>query len=323
MILTVTLNPVLDKTLYLDRFPHGQISRSNRVENVAGGKGINVTRQLHCLGVQSVASGFLGGKVGDIIEQLMTDEGLSHDFVRVNDTTRMGVTILETDTGVQTSVFEPGHRVTDDEIGQLRDKVESCLEPRDGAERSDVDWLVCSGTVPCGGMDDLYADLIRIANAHNIPVVLDTYPEPLAIGIREKPFMVKPNVKEYLQTFCGPGRCQQTEASEEEIVGWLRNLRTLGVRLIVITQGEKPAYVAFHDRAWRVTQPSVESTNPTGSGDATVAGILYGFVQNWDIEDTLRFGIAAGVANARVWEVAASTLEEINGLVDFVKVEPL
>ncbi|MBI3919945.1 MAG: 1-phosphofructokinase family hexose kinase [Armatimonadetes bacterium] len=321
MILTVTLNPMLDRTLHLERFPVGQISRSSKVANVAGGKGINVSRQLRLLGEDTLATGFLGGEIGAIVEGLMSKEGVAHDFLHVRDTTRIGFTVLETSTGVQTSILEPGPRVEPEEIERLKRQVAGWIESgRNGAR---IDWLVCSGTTPCEGMDDLYADLIRVAHRHKVKVVLDTYPTPLALGLREKPFLVKPNVREYEMTF-GPHRKDAAMPwSDTESLHALAHLRSFGVQCAVITHGEQEAFVSFGELVWRITPPRVECVNPTGSGDSMIAGLLHGLVRNWDIERTLLFGMAAGAANARTWKVAASTLEEITELVPGVVMERL
>ena len=321
MILTVTPNPMLDKTLFLERFPLGEISRTERVLNVAGGKGINVSRQLKFLGVDSLATGFLGGKIGEIIAGLLDAEGVSHDFVWVDGTTRIGFTVLETSTGIQTSVFEPGHKVTGEEVERLKDKVRSRLQAAQGKSR--VEWLICSGTVPCSGMDDLYADMLRAARESNVPVILDTYGPPLRLAIGEKPFLVKPNVKEYLETFPHGDDPAPEKLSEDAAVEALRHLRDLGAKIAVISAGGSPAYASDGEHVWRAAPPAVTCVNPTGSGDAFIAGMVYGLSHCWEFEQSLRWGIAAGAANARRWEVACSSKEEISQLAADVLIERL
>jgi len=322
MILTVTPNPMLDKTLHLEQFPHGQISRTDRVLNVAGGKGINVSRQLIYLGVESVATGFLGGRIGEIINALLEKEGIKRDFVQVEDTTRIGFTVLETSTGVQTSVFEPGHRVTQSEAKQLQGKVIGMLQRSPKGDRS-VEWLVCSGTVPCEGMEDFYVAILRAARETGIPVVLDTYGAPLSLGVGERPFLVKPNVKEYVETFGSETGVETADWGERAAIAALARLRGFGATAAVITDGENPAYASYGEHIWRVTPSRFRCVNATGSGDAFIAGLLYGLTKSWDCESALRFAVASGAANARRWEVACSSMAEILSVASDVRMEQL
>ena len=118
MITTVTLNPMLDKTVYVDTIRRGEVQRASKIETVVGGKGVNVSRQLRRLGMQNVATGFVGGEVGTLIERLLDEEGIAHDFVRIAGMTREGVTYRESD-GTATAIFEPSHKVTRRETEQL------------------------------------------------------------------------------------------------------------------------------------------------------------------------------------------------------------
>jgi len=309
MVTTVTLNPMLDKTIYIDRLQVGTIMRSRQAESAAGGKGINVSRQLKYLGVDTVASGFLGGEIGTIIEHLLQQESIKSDFVHIGDTTRIGVTILETSTGTSTAIFEPGHRVTADEIEQLKAKCQSFVHISD--------WMVLSGSVPCNGMDMLYKELIEMASGQNVKVALDTYHQPLLYGIEAQPFMIKPNVKESEETFSIRLR------SERDVLAFIKQLREKEIPLIVITNGGHPAYVCFDNNIWRVIPPAVKPVNPVGSGDTMIAAMIFGFISHWQIEDVIRFGVAAGAANASVWRIAACHRQEIDALVPQVKLELL
>ena len=139
MITTVTLNPMLDKTVSVDGVRRGAVSRASGVSMVVGGKGVNVSRQLRRLGEETVATGFVGGEIGSMLERLLDGEGIPHSFVRIAGMTREGVTYLEPD-GTMTSVFEPPGRVTAPEAEHL---LEECR-----ALAGNSDWVVCSGSSP-------------------------------------------------------------------------------------------------------------------------------------------------------------------------------
>ena len=164
MVTTVTLNPMLDKTIYVDRVRHGEITRATKREMVPGGKGINVARQLTRFGVEAVATGFMGGKIGEMVEQFLDEEGVKHDFVHIEDCTREGITIFETSTGAATGVFEPPHRVSVSETELLKEKSEALMEKSE--------WLVLSGSTPHSELDFFYEEVIDKANKANCKVVI-------------------------------------------------------------------------------------------------------------------------------------------------------
>ncbi len=305
MITTVTLNPMLDKTVYVDAVRPGEIVRSSRVECVVGGKGINVSRQLQRLGCDTLATGFAGGEIGALMNRLLDEEGLSHGFIRVAGLTREGVTYRDPN-NVQTSVFEPPHRVTVQEADAL---VSLC---RSLAGKSS--WLVCSGSSPSPEADGVFRDIITIAHEAGIPSVLDSYGDAFRAALPAVPVLVKPNKDEYEQTFGKPLK------SDEDFRMALESLLRLGITYCIITAGSSPFYAATRDGIWKVTPPAVKAVNPTGSGDSMIAGILCGLTHGWDFERCLSFSAAAGAANARVWEVASSSPEEIVALEGGVEV---
>ncbi|MEK6571266.1 MAG: 1-phosphofructokinase family hexose kinase [Bacteroidota bacterium] len=309
MVTTVTLNPMLDKTIYVDRLRHGEITRAAKREMVPGGKGINVARQLTRFSVESVATGFMGGEIGEMVERFLDEEGVRHDFVHIKDCTREGITIFETTTGISTGIFEPGHQVSHLESELLKEKCERLLEKSE--------WLVLSGSTPYGELDFFYKELIEKANRTRCRVVLDSYGNAFKLGVGAKPFMVKPNLKEFEQTF---GVRLNSESAILEQLEWLE---TSGVSLAILTETEKPFYVRYLGRRWRVTPPAIHMVNPVGSGDAFVAGTIFGILQQWDLERTIRFATAAGAVNASRWAVVDVSVQEAEDLAPKVVLEAI
>ena len=128
MITTVTLNPMLDKTVRLQRITVGQITRAEQVSSIVGGKGVNVARQLHRLGCPAQATGVWGGEVGAQLDRLLTAEGVRHHFVPIGAMTREGVTYLDAE-GVMTCIFEPPHTITPAEADALLSALSTLLSP--------------------------------------------------------------------------------------------------------------------------------------------------------------------------------------------------
>ena len=306
MITTVTLNPMLDKTVFVNGIRHGAIVRATGIAMVVGGKGVNVSRQLTRLGAETVATGFLGGEIGALLERLLDAEGIAHNFIRVAGMTREGVTYLD-EAGVMTSVFEPPHAVTADEVHQLH---ATCTEL---IQKST--WVVCCGSSPSPTADRLYQDVIREARARGKQTALDSYGAPLRAGIAAVPDLLKINRHEYEQTSGAKA------GSEAEVRTALDVLRAAGIRRVILTDGERAVYAADDSSVWKVVPPSIRSVNPTGSGDSMLAGMLFGIGQGWDMPVWLAFGVAAGAANAAVREVSSASRATIDGLLD--RIHPL
>ena len=296
MITTVTLNPMLDKTVHVSALNRGKVHRALKVDVVVGGKGVNVSRQLRRLGGSTLATGFVGGDVGVTIERLLEQEGLPHRFVRVKGLTREGVTYLELD-GTWTAVFEPPHQVTAAECGELLDLCRSL-------ERQ-TSWFVCSGSSPCQPSDGVFAELVGHARVAGIKTALDSYGQAFALAVGATPTLVKLNREEFEQTFA------RTLTGEQDICDALCGLLARGINYAILTDGARPLYVAHGREVWKVVPPEIRSVNPTGSGDSMTAGMLFGLVQHWEFDRILRFGTAAGASNAGMWQVADSSMEEI------------
>ena len=236
----------------------------------------------------------------------MTDESIEHDFVRTQAATREGLTYLEPD-GTWTAVFEPPLRVEQSSVQELNKKISNLA--------SKSTWIVCGGSSPGNEADDIFYEALVLAHRYGISSVLDSYGRAFELGLKAQPTLVKPNKREFESTF------HQSLTTESDHVLAIRFLLDQGARYSILTDGGHVFYAGIHGHFWKVTPPAMQTVNPTGSGDALVAGILYGFHQSWKFERCLAFGAAAGAANARVWEVANSSLQDILSLEASVRIQ--
>ena len=308
MITTVTLNPMLDKTVYVEAIHRGKVQRASRVEAIVGGKSVNVSRQLSRLGCETLATGFIGGEVGILIERLLKEEGIANDFIHIADMTREGVTYREID-GTVTAVFEPPHRVSQREVIQLVSHVQSMI-PRS-------EWVICSGSSPCSETDDVFEEIISSARRQSINTVLDSYGTACRHAAEAGPTILKMNKEEFEQTF------EKKIVKEDDYTVAFNEMFNKGVSRVIVTDGPRPIYAGTGGTRVRITPPKIIAVNPTGSGDSMIAGILYGHMNGWDCSKALIFGAAAGAANAQKWDVATSSLEEITALEPYVAIETL
>ncbi len=309
MILTVTPNPMLDKTLWVSSFTPGVTHRATRAVTIGSGKGINVSRALLALGEQTLATGFLGGYTGAQVRKLLDDENIPHDFVEVTGLSRVGFTVFDDEREDYTAVFEPGPELRQQEVDTLVEKVQRLL-PRCRA-------LALCGSMPSAGFDDLYFRLIELAKAVNVPVFLDSYKEPLRQGLKAHPDFLKPNREEVLRTF---GIDIREPRSMKEM---LRELAQAGAQWIFLTDGARKAGVYAQSQCYLATPPKIDVVNTLGGGDAMLAAFLYGWLRKMATEDLIRFTIAAGAVNAEDFMPGFADLNRIVLMAKNAVIEPL
>lgn len=304
MILTVTPNPMLDKTLYVPAFTPSATHRAQRSITIGSGKGINVTRALSQLGESTLATGFLGGYTGAQVRKLLEEEKLPHDFVETANLTRIGFSVFAAGHTDYTAVFEPGPELRIEEVEQLVEKVTQLL-PRCQA-------LALCGSMPCAGFDDLYLRLRQAAQMLGVPVFLDSYKEPLRLALAAQPEFLKPNRDEALQTFGIDIR------APHGMEAMLHALMPFGARWIFLTDGARKIGVYAQGQTYFATPPPINYVNGLGSGDAMVAAFLFGWLRKMPPEELIRFTVAAGAVNAEAFMPGFADLSRIQVLAKHV-----
>ena len=296
MIVTVTLNAAMDRTLTVPNFQRGQRHRASAGLPLAGGKGINVARALKALGVPVVATGLAGGQTGTRIVERLTGESILNDFVRIEGESRTTTAVVDPTSGTYTEINEWGPAVKPEELETLREKLEYLSQ---GAE-----LVVFAGSLPRDVADDFYADAIHELARRQIPSALDCEGEALRHGVEAEPFLVSPNQRE-AEALVG-----QEFHDDEDFVMGLDQIAEMGARNVLVTT-EFGCYALLREerttRRYRVETPNVEPVSTVGAGDSLLAGFLAAHVAGRSQEDALRAGVAAG---------AASTLELGAGLFD-------
>jgi tagatose 6-phosphate kinase len=306
-VLTVTLNPAVDKSLFCRGAITGDNVRARRMVDLAGGKGVNVARGLKALGVEARALAVLGGFPGRYVEHLMAEEGLAGMTVPIADTTRHAITLLEEETGEYLHVLEPGPDVTDTEVDALREAYERALV---GAR-----LVLISGSVPQASLAWLPAELVLRARHAKVEVWLDASGDSLLRGVTAKPSLVKPNRAEVEVLVGRPCRTQ------EEAVAAVREVAALGVPRVVLSLGEQGIVAWWEGETLRATAPPAAERCAIGSGDALVAGMAAARLAGESAADVLRWGAACGAANAETWLPTQFTREAAQSWLPQVRVE--
>ena len=221
MIVTVTLNAALDRSLTVPTLQLGQRHRASEVLTLAGGKGINVARALKRLDVPVVATGLAGGRTGTRIVEELTSEAILNDFVRIRDESRTSTLVVDPTSGRQTEINEWGPKVTETELGMLMDKLRYLSR---GAEA-----VVFAGSLPRGVAETFYGEAARELGRRGIRVALDTEGEPLRHGLEAEPWLVSPNQQEAEQLV------GQELFDDEDFLMALDSIAELGARNVHIT----------------------------------------------------------------------------------------
>jgi 1-phosphofructokinase/tagatose 6-phosphate kinase len=296
MIVTVTLNAAVDRTLTVPNFQPGHRHRASASLTSAGGKGINVARALKELEAPVIATGLAGGRAGDRIIEELASEAILNDFVRISDESRTSTAVVDPTAGMLSEIYEWGPAVRAEELEMLLDKLRYLSRV--------ASFVVFSGSLPRDVEDDFYAEAIRDLNRRGVQCVLDCEGEPLRIGVEAEPFLVSPNQRE-AESLVG-----QEFSDEEDFVMALDAIADLGARNVLITQ-ETSCFGLFREdrrvRRFRASVARIDPIAPVGAGDVLLAGFLAVRFNGGPLDEALR--IAVGAAAASVLELGAGRFD--------------
>jgi 6-phosphofructokinase 2 len=281
-VVTVTLNPTIDKSASIDKVEAEKKLRCGPPGFEPGGGGINVSRALAILGKSSTAFHTSGGPLGKALESLLEDGEIHTRPYSVKQWTRENLTIYEESSGEQYRFGMPGPELSEREWRGCLESIES-IEPN-------PEILVASGSLPPGAPSDFYGRLARIARKTGASMVLDTSGEALIKGAEEGVFMLKPNRRE-LRTLINE---ENEDLSEEAMAREL--IRSGKCSVVVVSMGSEGAIVSSEEGTRRLSAPSVSVRSKVGAGDSMVAGMVYGMAMDWPIMESIRFGVGAGAA---------------------------
>jgi len=308
MILTVTLNAAIDNIWTIDDFNIGSIFRANNgvPQRVPGGKGINVARVINALGENVLATGFIGGYTGELINKLIIEEKIDQEFIFVKGESRENLIIVDLIKKTETVINGMGPDISPSEIEKFRDIF---------LKKILISEVIClCGSLPPGVPKDFYADMIIEANKLNRPVILDTSKEPLSEGIISKPLMIKLNTKEISEVL--PDYIIE---SDNDIINAAKYFLEKGIKSIVITKGAEGAILCTQNDFWKIIPPKVNVLNSVGSGDAFVGGCAVAIAKGRTILDAAILGTASGAGNAETLIAGDVSYDRIQELIDKVE----
>ncbi len=306
MIITVTANAAVDKTLTVPNFQTGFRHRASESLTLPGGKGVNIARVLMALGEPAVITGLVGGRAGQQIVEGLQREDFLNDFVRIGGESRTSTAVVDPTTMTQTEIIEYGPVVTAQELAAFLDKIEYLAK---GAR-----YLLLAGSLPRKVPEDFYAGVMHRVRKYRCYVVLDSAGEPLRLGMRGRPHLVCPNRRE-AEDLVG-----HEFHDDEDVVDATARICDMGARNVII-KTEHGCVARFHvGRRQRVFRGSITPVEPVvstvGSGDAFLAGFVGARFRKLDLVECIRHGLAAGAANTLRYGAGVLDADDVRRLLD-------
>jgi 1-phosphofructokinase/tagatose 6-phosphate kinase len=312
VIITVTLNAAIDKTLSVPNFRLGRRHRTVEQTTMAGGKGVNIARALKSLDQPVVATGFAGGPTGTRIVEQLTEESILNDFVRIREESRTNTAVLDPTTGEQTEINERGPAITAKELEIFVDKLVYLAR---GAE-----IVVFAGSLPRGVEVDTYAVLIREVRKLGVTTIVDTDGEPLRQAVRAEPTVISPNVNE-AEELVG-----HEFNDDEDLLYAIREMAQIGPGEAIMTTPDGCLACLRTDAGQQLLRARIEpreAVATVGSGDAFLAGFVAARYGGRAPEECLRFGVACGAESTQRLGAGLIDPREAERLTAEVEVERL
>lgn len=282
-IVTLTLNPVIDKSVSVAGISPNTKLRCSSPTYDAGGGGINVSRALKKLGMESLCMYLAGGPTGEHLHQILDKTGIDQLVVPIKGWTRDNLAVTDTTTNLQYRFGVPGPQVVKEEWETLLIELEKNLE--------EGDYLVASGKLPPGMPDDFYVLVAEIAKSKKVRFILDTSGAALIKATKSKVFMLKPNLGE-LSTLCGV-----TSISAMELEPLAKKfLEEHDCEILVVSLGPKGALLATKDLIEHIPAPTVLQKSTIGAGDSMVAGMVVSLLKGKTYSEMVKYGVACGTA---------------------------
>ncbi len=305
MILTVTLNPLLERRFLYDTIKIDSPNRGGVEQLKAGGKGINVSRQLNLLGIDNLALTFLGGMNGKVLRNVLTEEGIKISVIKTKSDTREAAIILDNSTKTITSYFSENSSISLEEIEEFKRKLEKMIR--------NCEMVVFSGSSPSIEANSIFPFGIKLANEYGKFSILDTYGEHLNASLEAVPTIIHNNVNEIESSL----NCSLS--NEKEKMEFLSGLYNKGIKQVYLTDGPNPFYISNFDFHYKVEIPKIETLDSTGSGDCFTAGIIYGLHKNLTFEENVIVASSLGIVNASRFDISKVNIQEIDKYKKLIK----
>lgn len=305
MILTLTINPAIDRNFTADRLAFEDRGYILASSESAGGRGINASRLIHTFGGQTFAIATAGGKLGGKFEALLRNESFPVEVIPIANDMRSNLTISDRH-GLSVKLNELGPEIDEAELKLVGQSVKAHL---DGAS-----WLMLCGSIPPSVDIHFYCKLIELAREHGVKSLLDTDGDALLHGLEARPSVVTPNQQEAERLL------NRALITRPHFLEAAERLHEMGSEAVVLSLGARGAVVKFDGGLFEVIPPRIDAVCPIGSGDALSAAFTWAAEQGKDLVDATRWGVAAGTASAKLPGLRTADLEQTRDVYKHVEV---
>ena len=305
MILTLTVNPAIDRTITVDRLAFEDRAYIRSSKDSAGGRGINAAHVIHSFGGDTLAIVPVGGGSGARFQEFLQIFGFPVEVVRIRKEVRTNFTITDAH-GLTVKLNEAGPSLEKAELAQLEKVIRSKLEA--------AKWLMICGSLPPGVPPDFYARLIAAARKRNVKTLLDTDGEALREGVAARPTVVTPNQPEAERLL------NAALLTRHHFLQAAERIQKMGAESVILSLGSRGAVGAFSGRMIEVIPPRIDVVSPIGAGDAMAAAFLWAMQKKDDYNNALRWGVAAGTASARLPGMRFASVDQAKEIFEQVEV---
>lgn len=308
MILTIDLNPILEKTYYMEKLLPKVETEAEKAIYKSGGPGINCAQALNKFNLDAYSIGFLGGLSGIYIINNLRDQGINCNFIQIKDETKTSISLVENNIFLS-KITEPSPRVTREELGSFYELYKNTI--------SDCDIVCGLGSLPTGTPEEIYFDLISLSNSMNKAFLLETTGLELKYGIEAKPYMVKLNLHEL------ENLTHLKLNFENEIIKAANYILEKGIELVVIDLNEKGSIVLNKDRGYRLELNNLPDKLLNTDSGYMLAGYALGIDKDYDMEVTMKLGQAFRVAYGLAENINDIDMSDIKRIMGNVTIMPI
>lgn len=304
-VVTVTMNPAVDKTVLVDQIELAGLNRIKEVRMDAGGKGINVAKVLASFGIHTSALAVAGGYQSRLLRDKLEQAGITCGFEEALGETRVNLKVVDESTRQTTEFNERGIQADEAVLTRFTARFAAALE--------DTQYAVIGGSLPPGAPADYYRMLIEEAHKRQVPVILDADGPAFAEGVEAKPYAIKPNLHE-LELYFG-----RRLEDEGELVSAVRELiRIKGIKLVLVSMGGDGSILISGTEAYRARPFPIRPLSTVGAGDSMVAAMVYSLLSGRTLEEMARITSAAGTITASKPGTQVCSIEEVVAKLDQV-----
>jgi 1-phosphofructokinase family hexose kinase len=309
MVLTVTLNPLLERRYSFNKIKFNAENRLGKKILRAGGKGINVSRQLNKLGIENIALTFTGGVNGKLFKEILRNDGISFADIQTKEETRDAAIVIESSNNQLSTFFSENISISEAEANTFITKMEKMI--------ATCEIVVFAGSSPCKTTDSIITKGIEIASKLDKISICDTYGSHLQKCIHASPSIIHNNVEEIESSL------NTTLKTKSDKLSILNEFYSKGIKQAFITDGSKPFYSSNFDFHYKVTVPKIEVADSTGSGDSFVAGVAYGWHNKLTFEEQLAFATALAVKNAETFSTSSVGKYRTKSIFNLIGIDPV